>query len=116
MKSRMSLSSAALSAVIVLAWLGIQSPLEGQETVRLSLDHYMDLETVSGPQISPDGSRIVHMRSWFDMVNDRRESSIWMIETDGSRNRHLLMVQESDGHRTARASCSQPGGAQIHVR
>ena len=89
MKSRMSLPSAALTAGVALTWLGIQSPIEGQETVRLSLDHYMDLETVSGPQISPDGSRVVYTRSWFDMVNDRRESSIWIMATDGSRTRHL---------------------------
>ncbi|MDE3003592.1 MAG: S9 family peptidase [Gemmatimonadota bacterium] len=120
MKSRMSLPSAALTAVVALTWLGIQSPIEGQETVRLSLDHYMDLETVSGPQISPDGSRVVYTRSWFDMVNDRRESSIWIMETDGSRNRHLLegagVRWSPDGTRILFTAPGEPGGAQIHVR
>lgn len=120
MKSRMSLPSAALTAVVALTWLGIQSPIEGQETVRLSLDHYMDLETVSGPQISPDGSRVVYTRSWFDMVNDRRESSIWIMATDGSRNRHLLegagVRWSPDGTRILFTAPGEPGGAQIHVR
>ncbi len=120
MKSRMSLPSPALTAVVALTWLGIQSPIEGQETVRLSLDHYMDLETVSGPQISPDGSRVVYTRSWFDMVNDRRESSIWIMETDGSRNRHLLegagVRWSPDGTRILFTAPGEPGGAQIHVR
>ena len=120
MKSRMSLPSPALTAVVALTWLGIQSPIAGQETVRLSLDHYMDLETVSGPQISPDGSRVVYTRSWFDMVNDRRESSIWIMETDGSRNRHLLegagVRWSPDGTRILFTAPGEPGGAQIHVR
>lgn len=120
MKSRMSLPSPALTAVVALTWLGIQSPIKGQETVRLSLDHYMDLETVSGPQISPDGSRVVYTRSWFDMVNDRRESSIWIMETDGSRNRHLLegagVRWSPDGTRILFTAPGEPGGAQIHVR
>ncbi len=120
MKSRMSLPSPALTAVVALTWLGIQSPIEGQETVRLSLDHYMVLETVSGPQISPDGSRVVYTRSWFDMVNDRRESSIWIMETDGSRNRHLLegagVRWSPDGTRILFTAPGEPGGAQIHVR
>jgi len=120
MKSRMSLPRAALTPLIALAVLGGHTSLDGQETVRLSLDHYMNLETVSGPQISPDGSRIVYTRSWFDMVNDRRESSLWMMDTDGSRSRHLLEgggpLWSPDGTRILFTAPGEPGGAQIHVR
>ena len=120
MKTRMSLPRAALTPIITLAVLGGHTSLDGQETVRLSLDHYMNLETVSGPQISPDGSRIVYTRSWFDMVNDRRESSLWMMDTDGSRSRHLLegggALWSPDGTRILFTAPGEPGGAQIHVR
>ena len=120
MKSRMSLPVSSLAAVLVVSALTHPDQLAGQETVRLSLDHYMDLETVAGPQIAPDGSRIVYTRSWFDMVNDRRESSIWIMDADGSRNRHLLdggNVQWSpDGTRILFTAPGEPGGVQIHVR
>ncbi len=110
---------------VIAAFLTISVPthpaeLAGQETVRLSLEHYMDLETVSDPQIAPDGSRIAYTRSWFDMVNDRRESSLWLMDADGSRNRHLLDgsgVQWSpDGTRILFTAPGDPAGAQIHVR
>ena len=110
---------------VIAAFLTIFVPthpaeLAGQETVRLSLEHYMDLETVSDPQIAPDGSRIAYTRSWFDMVNDRRESSLWLMDTDGSQNRHLLDgsgVQWSpDGTRILFTAPGDPAGAQIHVR
>ena len=66
------------------------STLLGQENKRLSLEHYMDMESVSNPQISPDGSRIIYTRGWIDKVNDRRKSSIWIMNADGSRNRHFI--------------------------
>ena len=37
---------------------------------RLALDQYMDMESVSNPQISPDGARIVYTRGWIDKRND----------------------------------------------
>ena len=70
--------------------IALAGPMTAQETLRLSLENYMDMETVSGPQISPDGSEVVYTRSWFDMINDRRESSIWIMNADGSKNRSLL--------------------------
>lgn len=111
--------AAVLTSPALLASAAAPSA-HAQETVRLSLDHYMDLETVSGPQISPDGSRIVYTRSWFDMVNDRRESSVWLMQADGSRNRHLLegsgVRWSPDGTRILFTAPGEPGGAQIHVR
>ena len=50
----------------------------------------MDMESVSNPRISPDGSKIVYTRGWVDKVNDRRESSLYMMNADGSRKRALV--------------------------
>ena len=33
-------------------------------TKKLTLEMYLDLESVSNPQISPDGARIVYTRGW----------------------------------------------------
>ena len=39
---------------------------------RLNLEQYLDMESVSNPQISPDASQIVYTRGWVDRVNDQR--------------------------------------------
>ena len=38
---------------------------------RLNLDTYLELETVSDPQLSPDGSQILYTRGWIDKMNDQ---------------------------------------------
>ena len=37
---------------------------------RLTTDHYFDLERISTPQISPDGSRIVYTRQQAKRLED----------------------------------------------
>ena len=44
----------------------------GSGMQKLTLDKYLDWETVSGPQISPDGRQVVYSRGWIDKMNDRR--------------------------------------------
>jgi dipeptidyl aminopeptidase/acylaminoacyl peptidase len=56
---------------------------------RLDLDLYWEYETVSDPQISPDGAQIIYTRQWIDKQNDKRESSLWIMNADGSKNRFL---------------------------
>src|SRR5687768_18619619 len=58
---------------------------------RLTLADYMEWETVSGPQLSPDGKQIIFSRGWTDKVNDRRQSSLWVMNADGSRLRSLAL-------------------------
>ena len=86
----------------------------------LSLDMYLDWERVADPQISPDGSRIVYTRSWVDKLNDKWESSLWIMNPDGSRNRHLVEGSEGlwspDGTRIAYLADGEPEGTQIFVR
>jgi hypothetical protein len=43
---------------------------------RVTLDMYLELESVSNPQLSPDGTQIIYTRQWVDKVNDKRESSL----------------------------------------
>ncbi len=59
------------------------------QTDRLTLDTLLDMETVADPQLSPDGSQIIYTRGWVDKMNDQRESALWIMNADGSRNRFL---------------------------
>ncbi len=87
---------------------------------RLSVDHYLDWEFVSNPQLSPDGKRVVYERAWIDKINDRRASEIWLMDVDGTRNRFLLdgssPTWSPDGTRVAYVKEGEPEGAQIFVR
>jgi len=48
-----------------------------------------ELEWASDPRISPDGSRIVYVRNWMDVMTDRRRSDLWTVSADGSDHRPL---------------------------
>ncbi len=87
---------------------------------KLSLDLYFEWETAGNPRISPDGSQIIYTRGWIDKVNDRRRSSIWIMNADGSKNRYLTDGSSPqwslDGTRIAFTRRGEPRGTQIFVR
>ncbi len=87
---------------------------------RLSLDLYLEWEQVADPQISPDGSQIVFTRRWVDKINDRWESSLWIMNADGSKLRKLTDGSSPrwspDGTRLAYLAQGEPRGRQIFVR
>src|SRR5438046_438601 len=48
-------------------------------------EDYYSFEFISDPQISPDGKLIAYVLTKVDRAQNRRNSSIWMTATDGSR-------------------------------
>jgi len=113
-----------------LAWFTLSLTLLGaaavtasaQETpsdTLLTVQHYLDWEQVSDPQISPDGSRIVYARRWVNKLEDRWESSLWIMDPDGSRQRFLIdggsPRWSPDGTRIAYIAAAD-GKPQIFVR
>ncbi|MFQ5927555.1 MAG: TolB family protein, partial [Terriglobia bacterium] len=91
-----------------------------EKTHKLTLDRYLEMESVSNPQISPDGTEIIYTRRWIDKVNDRRKSAIWIMNADGGKNRFLVEGSSPrwspDGTRVAYLAKGKPKGTQIFVR
>jgi dipeptidyl aminopeptidase/acylaminoacyl peptidase len=112
----------AVAVALAVAVAVAVDPLYAQEAPprTLQLETYLDMESVSDAQISPDARRIVYTRQWTDRVNDRRASSLWMMEADGSRSRNLTEGSGArwspDGTRIAYVQDGEPSGSQIWVR
>jgi dipeptidyl aminopeptidase/acylaminoacyl peptidase len=106
---------ALLAVLLVAPTLHAQTPSD-----RLTLADYLELESVQSPQLSPDEERIVFGRRWVDKVNDRFETSVWVMEVDGSRPRALIdgssPTWSPDGSRIAYTAQGEPGGQQIFVK
>ena len=86
----------------------------------LAVEHWLDWERVSEPQISPDGSQVVYSRAWVDKMNDRWESVIWVVNADGSKNRFLVEGSSPrwspDGGRIALLAADEDDNTQIFTR
>jgi dipeptidyl aminopeptidase/acylaminoacyl peptidase len=90
-------------------------------TDRVTLEQYMDLEEVQAPRLAPDGRQVIYTRRWIDKLNDRWESALWMVNSDGSRNRFLVKgsgaIWSPDGARIAYvASAGEGTTPQIFTR
>lgn len=55
-----------------------------------------NLEYISDPQISPDGSKIIYVRNFKDVMTDRSHSNLWITNFDGSQNRPLTQGNQND--------------------
>ncbi|GMM92858.1 S9 family peptidase [Qipengyuania sp. MTN3-11] len=86
----------------------------------LALADYLDMESVSNPQLSPDGRRILFTRSRIDAMNDRNVSTLWLIDADGSRPRQLMQGSggkwSPSGDRIAFMREDANGNMQLFVR
>lgn len=74
----------------------------------LQLADIFHLEYADDPQISPDGERIVYVRSFMDIMTDQRRSNLWIVNADGTEHRPLTTGNEN--HRSPRWS---PGGDRL---
>ena len=87
---------------------------------KFSLDHFKDYELATNPQLSPDGSKVLYSRQWINLMEDRRETDLWIVNADGSKNRFFLTgsngLWSPDGTRVAFTKAGEPEGTQIFVK
>src|SRR6266496_3326008 len=82
-----------------------------------------DLETASDPQISPDGTKVVFVRNFSDIMKDKKRSNLWIVDFEGHDLRPLTSGSADDfsprwspdGKRLLYASSAE-GSVQIYVR
>lgn len=86
----------------------------------LTVNHYLDMEGVSDPRLSPDGTQILYTRRWVNKLEDKYETAIWAMRADGSHNRMLVKGSaprwSPDGSRILYVADGDPKGPQLFVR
>ncbi len=113
------LAAPLLSCAIAL--LGATAlPAQQRTPSRISLEQYLDWREVQSPQLSPDGAQVIYTRRWIDKLNDRWETSLFIMNADGSHQRSLTQGSDvkwsPDGKRIAYIAKGEPSGQQIFVR
>lgn len=101
----------------------VATSASAQRSDRLVPSDIFKLQYATDPQISPDGKSIAYVRQFANVMEDRRESNIWLVNFDGTADRALTSAHTTDssphwspdGTRLAYISESD-GHAQIFVR
>ena len=75
------------SLVTLAAALAFPSPAAAQTPFQ-PMDVFQ-LEFAVDPQISPDGERVVYVRTSMDIMTDRQRTELWIVNADGSGHRRL---------------------------
>ncbi|HUJ50455.1 MAG TPA: S9 family peptidase [Bryobacteraceae bacterium] len=98
-------------------------PVAGQEkpsSDRFTTEHYFDLARINNAQISPDGAHIAYVRQEVNRLEDKWESSVWIMNADGSQHRFLAKGSNphwaSDSKRVLYLADGEPRGTQVFVR
>src|SRR4029079_5633227 len=74
------LATAFLLCLLIFAHTFSQQSLRG-----ITAEDYLAFEFLSDPHISPDGKLVAYVVTKIDRAQNRRNSSIWMVPTDGNR-------------------------------
>lgn len=117
--------SGCLAAALAMGAGGITAAGEDSQAdprILQSTDVFQ-LEYANDPQISPDGRRIVYVRTAMDIMTDRARGNLWIIDSDGANHRPLLSGRQGyssprwspDGTRLAYISGAE-GSPQLYLR
>jgi len=89
-----------------------KAPLTPEQEAAAALEFgahdVFDLEFAGDPQISPDGRRVVYVRTSFDVRTDMPRANLWIVDADGGNHRPLR-----SGHASQSSPRWSPDGARI---
>ncbi|EHJ62123.1 peptidase S9 prolyl oligopeptidase [Novosphingobium pentaromativorans US6-1] len=124
MKFRIAVSALALASV-PLAPAVVAKPSSAAAGPERSFtpDDLFKLQGVTDPQISPDGSKIVYVRSSADIMIDKVEPSLWLVDVSTGEQRplvagpgaHMSPRWSPDGKRIAYVSSDGSSAPQLYV-
>ena len=109
--------------IVVVVAVGIFAAVPTAQTPKyLDKSTFFQMESISGPAISPDGKTVIFSRGYVDMMQDRGRSNLWVIDITGDRLRQLTdgawsdssPVWSPDGKRIAFLS-DRSGSNQLHA-
>lgn len=84
--------------LLTLSFLLILSASYTQQKPPFTSMDVFELEWVNDPQISPNGEWIVYARGGMDIMNDRRQSRLWLIKADGTAHQKLTNNDVNDAN------------------
>jgi hypothetical protein len=76
-----------ISSLAVFLLIGLSAPqkLRAQQIKRgITPEDYFSFQFTSDPHLSPDGKVVAYVLTTMDEKKNRRESSVWLVPTDGS--------------------------------
>ena len=106
----------ALAGCSAMAWA---APADAPNSAFTGGDLF-NLSRASDVQISPDGRQVAYVRLTGDIMTDRAQPSIWLVEVASGRQQPLVAGGSSprwspDGGRIAYVAAAD-GGAQLFIR
>lgn len=86
-------------AVLLLAVFAAAVPQSAaaQQKTPFAAEDVFQIEYAAEPQISPDGTKIVYVRRFADIMTDRNYGNLWLVNFDGTGHRPLTTGNFSDG-------------------
>lgn len=83
----------AITLLIILSPFGYS-----QVKTNLELIDIFNMEYVTDPQISPDGSKVIYVKNFKDVMTDKNLSNLWVVNFDGSNHRPLTTGNQNDSY------------------
>lgn len=113
-----------LNKIVCIFLFAFTNPLFGQITKKKAFQplDVFELEWASQPKIAPDGSTVVYRRNRFNIMTDKAEGQLWIINSTGAKHQKLTpneseesgAIWAPDGKRIAFVSKSNEG-AEIYT-
>src|SRR5438445_7702530 len=112
----------SIAALGLAAGMLIPSSASAQTKRAMAVEDLLTAVRVGDPQLSPDGRRVLFVRTTTDLASGRRNSDIWTVPADGSAPPQAF-IESPKGDDSPRFlpngrvlfSSTRDGGPQLYV-